>query len=69
MRFAAGAGSLLLVLMWSAVFPPANNPFLDDHLVYALVLVLLAAFGAGHTFGLGARWDELPLVRRQPWLR
>ncbi|MGI8522847.1 MAG: hypothetical protein ACR2K3_05995 [Nocardioides sp.] len=69
MRFAAGAGALLLVLMWTAVLPPANNPFMDDHLVYALVLVLLAAIGAGHTFGLGERWDALPLVHQKPWLR
>ncbi|MGI9156224.1 MAG: hypothetical protein ACR2FG_06250 [Marmoricola sp.] len=69
MRFAAGAGALLLVLMWTAVLPPANNPFMDDHLVYALVLVLLAAIGAGHTFGLGDRWNALPLVHKQPWLR
>ena len=35
MRIAAAAGALLMVLMWSAVLPPANNPFMDDHLIYA----------------------------------
>jgi hypothetical protein len=40
-----------------------------DHVVYAAVLVLLAALGAGHTLGLGARWESLPVVRRSPWLR
>ena len=30
-------------MMWSVVLPPANNPFMDDHIVYALVLILLAA--------------------------
>ncbi|MDQ6640869.1 MAG: hypothetical protein M3Y66_00025 [Actinomycetota bacterium] len=69
MRFAAGAGAVLLVLMWTAVLPPANNPFMDDHLIYAVLLVVLAAIGAGHTFGLGARWEALPLVRRYTWLR
>ncbi|MEP6816181.1 MAG: hypothetical protein ABI873_11585 [Marmoricola sp.] len=69
MRFAAGAGALLVVLMWTVVLPPANNPFMGDHLIYAMVLVLLAALGAGHTFGLGARWEALPLVRSRPWLR
>ena len=42
MRIAAAAGALLLVMMWSAVLPPENNPFMDDHLIYALVLGLLA---------------------------
>ncbi|MBI2065572.1 MAG: hypothetical protein HYT68_00680, partial [Candidatus Zambryskibacteria bacterium] len=36
------AGSTMLVLMWLAVFPPANNPLLDEHIVYVLVLILLA---------------------------
>ncbi|MFJ2081171.1 hypothetical protein ACIOBK_01190 [Micromonospora chokoriensis] len=69
MRLAAGAGALLTVMMWTVVLPPASNPFMDDHLVYAAVLVVLALLGAGHTLGLGARWAEAPLVRRSAWLR
>ncbi|MFZ2764098.1 MAG: hypothetical protein WAX80_03660 [Minisyncoccia bacterium] len=38
----AVAGSIMLLLMWISAFPPENNPLLDDHIVYALVLVLLA---------------------------
>ena len=64
MRIAAVSGSALLVLMWAAVLPPANNPFMDDHLVYAMVLVLLALTSSGRTLGLGRRWEELPLVTR-----
>ncbi|WP_405090239.1 DoxX family membrane protein [Micromonospora sp. NBC_01392] len=69
MRLAAGAGALLTIMMWTAVLPPASNPFMDDHLVYAAVLVVLALLGAGHTLGLGARWAEVPLVRQFAWLR
>ena len=69
MRFAACAGALMTVLMWSAVLPPANNPFMDDHLVYALVLVLLALVHAGHTFGLGRMWERLPIVRDHAFLQ
>ncbi|MFC3687954.1 hypothetical protein [Aquipuribacter hungaricus] len=69
MRVAAVSGSALLVLMWAAVLPPANNPVVDDHLVYALVLVLLALTSAGRTLGLGRRWEELPLVTRYGALR
>ncbi len=63
-RVAAVAGGALLVLMWAAVLPPANNPFLDDHIIYALVLVLLALTSAGRTLGLGRMWEQLPLVSR-----
>ncbi len=69
MRLAAAAGSLLLVLMWTAVLPPENNPFMDDHLIYAGVLILLALTTAGNTLGLGKMWTGLPIVRRQPWLK
>jgi thiosulfate dehydrogenase (quinone) large subunit len=68
MRLAAGAGALVLVLMWAAVLPPSTNPFMDDHLVYAAVLVVLALVGAGNTLGLGRVWTATPLVRRVPWL-
>lgn len=68
-RIAAVSGALLLVLMWTASLPPSNNPFMDDHLIYALVLIGLAHLGAGSTLGFGARWAELDIVRRHPWLR
>ena len=68
-RAAAAAGALLLVLMWTAVLPPENNLFLDDHIVYALLLAILALMSAGRTFGLGAVWEKLPIVRKYAALR
>ncbi|MFC5749069.1 hypothetical protein [Actinomadura rugatobispora] len=69
LRAAAAGGALLLVMMWSAVLPPENNPFMDDHLIYAIVLVGLALVSAGHTLGLGRRWADTALVRRFPILK
>lgn len=69
MRIAAAAGALLMVMMWTAVLPPANNPFMDDHLIYALVLVGLALVSAGHTVGLGRWWSSTAMVRRYPVLK
>ncbi|HEX5116641.1 MAG TPA: hypothetical protein VFW65_15705 [Pseudonocardiaceae bacterium] len=80
LRVAAGAGPILLALMWFAEFPIARfdstgaatsstNPFIDDHFIYAIVLITLALFAAGNTWGLGRRWANLDLVRRNPWLR
>jgi thiosulfate dehydrogenase [quinone] large subunit len=68
MRFACGAGALMVVLMWTASLPPENNLFLDDHIIYALVLGGLALAGAGNTLGLGRRWTRSSLVQRFPWL-
>lgn len=69
MRAAAACGALLYVLMWSVVLPPENNPVLDDHLLGAGALVVLALTHAGDTWGLGRTWARLPLVRRAPILR
>jgi thiosulfate dehydrogenase [quinone] large subunit len=59
----------MLVLMWTVVLPPANNPFMDDHIVYALVLILLAVMGAGRFVGLGGAWERLALVQRFGFLK
>jgi thiosulfate dehydrogenase [quinone] large subunit len=69
MRAAAVAGTVLLVLMWTAVLPPANNLFMDEHLIYAGTLIGLALIGAGNTLGLGTWWSRTALVRKAPWLR
>ena len=37
--------------------------------VYALVLIALAVYGAGRTWGLGAMWERLPFVQRYSFLR
>ncbi len=68
-RIAATAGSILLIAMWTAVLPPENNPFMDDHLIYAGTLTLLALTAAGNTLGLGTIWAKLPTVQRLPWLK
>jgi thiosulfate dehydrogenase [quinone] large subunit len=68
MRFAATAGGLMLVLMWSASLPPEDDVFLDNHIIYALLLVGLALVGAGNTLGLGRWWTKTRLVQRFPWL-
>ncbi len=39
-KWGAIAGALMMLLMWLAAFPPENNPFIDDHIIYALTLLL-----------------------------
>lgn len=63
MRIAAASGAALLVMMWSAALWPENNPFMDDHLIYAVVLAGLALANAGDTWGLGTWWKALPFVQ------
>jgi thiosulfate dehydrogenase [quinone] large subunit len=72
-RVAAVAGVILLALMWLAEFPPAQhtsagaltmstNPFVDDHFLDAVVLIVLAETNAGGVWGLG-RYVKNGLLR------
>ena len=58
MRIASYSGALLMLLLWSSRLPPENNPILDEHIIYALLLFGLSAVRAGHTLGLGKWWAE-----------
>lgn len=62
------AGATMLMLMWTASLPPENNLFMDDHVIYALVLIGLAAVGAGKTLGFRDRWARIAAVKRYSWL-
>jgi uncharacterized membrane protein YphA (DoxX/SURF4 family) len=42
MRVAAGAGALLYLLMYAASLPLENNPVVDDHLLGAISVIVLA---------------------------
>ena len=68
-NIAAISGSVLLVMMWSVVLPPENNLFMDDHLIYAGVLGLLALMGAGRFLGLGSMWERMPFVQKMKIFR
>ncbi len=70
MRLAAISGSLLLLMMWSAVLPPANNPLLDDHIVYIIVLMGLALLPASQQkWSLQAWWAKQSLASQIPILK
>ena len=80
MRIAAISGALLLGLMYLAEAPFANtidpesgagafnNPLVDDHIIYGVVMIMLMLFEAGRTWGLGKVWESNSLVKSQPWL-
>ena len=69
MRVAAYTGSLLLLLMYLAVFPPKTNPILDDHIVYILALLALNSANAGRFLGFGKAWGKSKLVKQYPLLQ
>lgn len=69
MRFAAVAGGIMYVLMWSVALPPETNPVIDVHILGALSVVALAMLNAGNTWGLGRWWSGTKVVQEHPVLQ
>ena len=68
-RIAAVGGILWLAAFYvgTAVWPE-HNPFLDDHVVYAVILVGLMLANAGRYWGLGRIWQRYEIVRDRRYL-
>jgi len=68
-KIGAITGTLMLVFMYMTQMWPANNPFLDEHLVYSLALIGIVFVELGHqSIGLGKVWRKVPLVQKNRWL-
>ncbi len=71
-RLSSLLGALMMVLYWFPVldFPKVEHGYLvDDHVIYALVLLYFAAAKAGRHYGLEERCAKLPICAKYPWLR
>jgi thiosulfate dehydrogenase [quinone] large subunit len=66
LRIAAVAGTVLLVMMWAAEIPLETNPVVDDHLVYAVVIVV-ATLGL-RKLSIAKWWTGLGFVKKNKWL-
>lgn len=67
-RWSAFWGIVLMLLYYLAGFPPENAFVVDQHVIYSLVLVFLAAVGGGRVWGLDKWVEESSLVKSNSWL-
>lgn len=67
-RVAATTGSLLLFLMWTATLWPANNPVIDEHIIYIIVLTGICLTNKDQKLGLGSWWRKQSIVQKMPIL-
>lgn len=72
-RIAGASGMLMYALMYLAALPwisaDANHPFVDDHIIGLVTMLVLALTLSGDTWGLGRVWAKTSLVRRYAFLR
>lgn len=67
-RIAGYAGALMMLLMWTAVLPPEHHPFLDEHIMYGIVLIGLTFVKSGHWIGFGKWWSRFNITKKYPML-
>lgn len=75
-RWSAFWGAVIMIFYWLASLegglaqglPLAHGWVVDDHIVYAVLLYGLGAFGAGRILGLDAVIEKIELVKRNPRL-
>ena len=67
-RIAASIGVVMLLMMYSSLMLPENNPVLDEHIIYVVIMLGLAIANPGYGLGLGRWWGRTRLARRLPVL-
>lgn len=76
-RWNAFWAAVMMLMFWASSLqggllqglPLEHGWVVDDHIVYALLLFGLGAFGAGRLLGLDAYLEDTRLVKRYPRLR
>lgn len=66
LRIAAVGGGVLVIMMWAALLPLENNPIIDDHIVYASLLLIIAAMP--RAWSLSDWWIKQDVVKNNKWL-
>ncbi len=76
-RWNAFWAAFMMMMFWAASLHgglAAGLPFehgwvVDDHLIYAILLFAIGAFGAGRLYGFDAIFEATPFVHRNKWLK
>ena len=76
-RWSAFWGAIMMLFYWAAALegglmaglPLAHGWVVDDHIVYAVLLFGLGAFGAGRILGVDSYLEDTSVVQNNPWLK
>ena len=69
MKIAGYAGALMFFLMWLALLPSANNPIIDDHIIYLLIMLGFTIVDSGDWPGIRKKWANTNLVKKYKFLQ
>lgn len=57
-----------LLVMYTIVVPPTDNPVIDDHILLAVGMLAVYLLGGFERLSINEKWKESPLVKRFPIL-
>ncbi len=70
MKLGSFFGKIMLLLMYLAVgVSPTTNPFIDEHIVYILIIMILVLTDSGQYLGLGSWWARTSFVQKYPFFK
>ncbi len=68
-RMATIFGIMMMLLMWSSLLWPANNPFIDDHVINILALIGIYLTADRQVWSLHHWWAKTPIAKALPFLK
>lgn len=72
MKLAGYSGALLMSFMFLAAIPfyapESHNPLVDEHIVYAFILLAFTQIKVGQWYGFGKQWSQTKWVKENPIL-
>lgn len=77
MRLNAFFASTMMLLFWASSLeggliqglPVAHGWVIDSHIVYIILIVAAAEFGAGRILGLDEKIEQMDFVQRHEWIK
>lgn len=67
-RMSAFFGATMMLFYWGSAYPFPDAILIDFHLIYAFLLFMLGAAGAGRILGLDQWIEDLDIVKNNPQL-
>lgn len=58
-RLAVFSGVLMMLLMYSSLLLPENNPLIDEHIIYSLILLSFLSVPSEDWLGFSRGWKRL----------
>lgn len=68
LRVAGYSGALMMTFIYLASLPLKQNPFIDEHIIYIIVLLAMTRVNVGTVYSITSWWKSTDIVKKYPFL-